>query len=112
MSIIKTENLCFSYDEGREVLKNINIEINEGEFVAVLGHNGSGKSTFAKHLNAILLPTSGKVFVDGMDTSDEEKLGDIRTGGAAVAHNKLIKLMKIIPAHSAVRHCAVDQICP
>ncbi|MBQ2916077.1 MAG: energy-coupling factor transporter ATPase [Clostridia bacterium] len=87
MSIIKTENLCFSYDEGREVLKNINIEINEGEFVAVLGHNGSGKSTFAKHLNAILLPTSGKVFVDGMDTSDEEKLGDIRKTAGMVFQN-------------------------
>lgn len=87
MSIIKTENLCFSYDEGREVLKNINIEINEGEFVAVLGHNGSGKSTFAKHLNAILYPTSGKVFVDGMDTSDDEKLGDIRKTVGMVFQN-------------------------
>lgn len=87
MSIIKTENLCFSYDEGKEVLKNINIEINEGEFVAVLGHNGSGKSTFAKHLNAILYPTSGKVFVDGMDTSDDEKLSDIRKTVGMVFQN-------------------------
>ncbi len=87
MSIIKTENLCFSYDEGREVLKNINIEINEGEFVAVLGHNGSGKSTFAKHLNAILVPTSGKVFIDGTDTSIDENLAEVRKTVGMVFQN-------------------------
>ena len=87
MSIIKTENLCFSYDEGKEVLKNINIEINEGEFVAVLGHNGSGKSTLAKHFNAILLPSSGKVFVDGLDTSSDENLNTIRKNVGMVFQN-------------------------
>ena len=69
--MIKTENLSFSYGEGQSVLNDINIEIEDGAFVAVLGHNGSGKSTFAKHLNAILLPTGGKAYVFGTDTSDE-----------------------------------------
>ena len=81
--IIKTENLCFEYKneesgEVTEVLKNVSAEIKKGEFVAVLGHNGSGKSTFAKHINAILMPKSGKVFVDGIDTSLPDRLFDIR----------------------------------
>ena len=74
--MIKVNELVYSYvtDDGEceEVLKNINIEIEKGDFVAVLGHNGSGKSTFAKHLNAILLPMGGKVYVGGIDTSDED----------------------------------------
>ena len=82
-NIIRTENLCFNYtdDETGEktcVLKDISLEIKRGEFIAVLGHNGSGKSTFAKHLNAILIPTSGKVWVGDIDTSDEKRLYDIR----------------------------------
>ena len=82
-NIIRTENLCFNYtdDETGEttcVLKDISLEIKRGEFIAVLGHNGSGKSTFAKHLNAILTPTSGKVWVGDIDTSDEKRLYDIR----------------------------------
>ena len=76
--MIKTENLSFSYGEGQSVLNDINIEIENGAFVAVLGHNGSGKSTFAKHLNAILLPTGGKAYVFGTDTSDENMLDEIR----------------------------------
>lgn len=69
---IKTEDLCFSYpaESGEEsvgVLRDLNIAIERGSFVAVLGHNGSGKSTFAKLLNMILRPTSGKVYIDGMD---------------------------------------------
>lgn len=87
MSIIKTENLCFSYDEGKEVLKNINIEINEGEFVAILGHNGSGKSTLAKHFNAILSPSSGKIYVDGLDASLDENLKSIRKTVGMVFQN-------------------------
>ena len=79
--ILKTESLTFSYpaeDAPKEVLNGVNLEIQEGSFVAVLGHNGSGKSTLAKHLNAILLPSGGKVFVSGLDTCDEQKLLDIR----------------------------------
>ena len=77
--MIKIDNLTFTYD-GQETpaLDGINITLNEGEFVAVLGHNGSGKSTLAKHLNGILLPCGGKVYVDGIDTSDEEQLFALR----------------------------------
>lgn len=92
MNIITTENLCFNYinddtGESREVLKNVSVEIPKGQFVAVLGHNGSGKSTFAKHLNAILTPTSGKVWIDGTDTSDEECLYEIRKKVGMVFQN-------------------------
>lgn len=94
MSIIRTENLCFSYKSGdeenpviTEVLKNINLDIKKGEFVSILGHNGSGKSTLAKHFNAILLPSSGKVYIDGIDTSDESRLFDIRKRAGMVFQN-------------------------
>ena len=90
--IIKAENLCFEYKneesgEVTEVLKNVSAEIKKGEFVAVLGHNGSGKSTFAKHINAILMPKSGKVFVDGIDTSLPDRLFDIRKIAGMVFQN-------------------------
>ena len=81
-TILKTEELRFSYQEetipAPVVLDGVDLEIQAGSFVAVLGHNGSGKSTLAKHLNAILLPTGGKVYVDGIDTTDEDRLLDIR----------------------------------
>lgn len=80
--IIQARDLTFRYTTAEgvapTVLDHVNLDIEAGSFVAILGHNGSGKSTFAKHLNAILLPTSGKVYVDGMDTTDEDKLLDIR----------------------------------
>ncbi|MDL2300463.1 energy-coupling factor transporter ATPase [Clostridiaceae bacterium OttesenSCG-928-D20] len=77
--IIKIENLSFSYpDSGEPAIKNLSLEIERGSFVAVLGHNGSGKSTLAKHLNAILLPSEGKVLVSGMDSSDYDNLIQIR----------------------------------
>ena len=86
--IIKIENLRFAYSETEEpVIKNLSLEIESGSFVAVLGHNGSGKSTLAKHLNAILLPTEGKVYVKGMDTADEEHLMDIRRSVGMVFQN-------------------------
>ena len=89
--IIRTENLTFRYttEEGAAptVLDGVSLTIQPGEFVAVLGHNGSGKSTLAKHLNAILLPTAGKVYVDGMDTADEDKLLDIRRRVGMVFQN-------------------------
>lgn len=68
-------------------LSEISIEIKKGEFVAVLGHNGSGKSTFAKHLNALLLPTDGVVYIKGMDTTDEKHLWDIRQTAGMVFQN-------------------------
>ncbi len=90
-SIIQTEGLRFSYTNAEGdtpiVLDGVDLEIAPGSFVVVLGHNGSGKSTLAKHLNAILLPSGGKVYVDGMDTADEEKLLDIRRTVGMVFQN-------------------------
>ena len=87
-TIIKVEKLVFTY-EGAEkpTLNGLDLEIAEGSFVAVLGHNGSGKSTLFKHMNAILLPTSGKVWVRDMDTADEDKLLDIRRTVGMVFQN-------------------------
>ena len=89
--IIKTQDLLFRYttEEGvaPTVLDRIRLTIEPGSFVAILGHNGSGKSTLAKHFNAILLPTDGKVYVDGMDTADEERLLDIRRRVGMVFQN-------------------------
>jgi energy-coupling factor transport system ATP-binding protein len=90
-SIIKIEDLTFRYtsEEGvaPTVLDGVSLSIETGSFVAVLGHNGSGKSTLAKHMNAILLPSGGKVYVDGMDTADEEHLLDIRRQVGMVFQN-------------------------
>ena len=86
--ILRTEHLTFTYPgEERPTLGDLSLEIARGSFVAVLGHNGSGKSTLAKHFNAILLPTGGKVYVDGMDTSDESLLVDIRRTVGMVFQN-------------------------
>ena len=87
--MVSIKDLTFTYSEETPVtvLNHINLEICDGEFVAVLGHNGSGKSTLAKHLNAILIPSGGKVYVDGMDTSDESKVWDIRSNAAMVFQN-------------------------
>lgn len=90
---IQVENVCFSYDsvdEGlpvKNAVDGVSLTINKGEFVAVIGHNGCGKSTLAKHLNAMLLPDSGKVYVDGDDTSDENKTWDIREKVGLVLQN-------------------------
>jgi len=91
-SIIKTENLAFSYytadgSVSKPVLNNVNLEIKAGTFVAVIGHNGSGKTTLAKHFNAILLPGGGQVFVDKMDTSNEELIIEIRRRVGMVFQN-------------------------
>ncbi|MFI3227712.1 MAG: energy-coupling factor transporter ATPase [Clostridia bacterium] len=84
---IKTENLVHSYEQHPLALNNVNLEFSQGEFVAFLGHNGSGKSTFAKHLNAILLPTGGHVLIDNLDTSDESLLFEIRKRCGMVFQN-------------------------
>ena len=89
--IIKTEGLRFSYTTAEGVspvvLDGVDLDIQVGTFVAVLGHNGSGKSTLAKHMNAILLPSGGKVYVDGMDTADETRLLDVRRTVGMVFQN-------------------------
>ncbi len=93
-SIIAAHNLLFSYDntDGASdmphiVLNDVSLNIKRGEMVAILGHNGCGKSTLAKHFNSILLPFSGTIVVDGMNTSDESKLYDIRQTVGMVFQN-------------------------
>ncbi len=90
--IIQTGNLTFSYppDEGKEpvqALRGVDLSIARGSFTVILGHNGSGKSTLAKHMNAVLLPVGGKVWVDGMDTSDEDLLLEVRRRVGMVFQN-------------------------
>ena len=96
MGIVKAENLTFEYirrDEDGNVegitkaVDDVSIDIKQGDFVAVLGHNGSGKSTFAKHLNALVMPTEGTVWVDGMDTREEENTLRVRQTAGMVFQN-------------------------
>ncbi len=96
MGIIKTRDLIYEYirrdEEGNvegitRALDDINLDVKQGDFVAILGHNGSGKSTLAKHINAILYPTEGTVWVDGMDTAREEHLWEIRQKAGMVFQN-------------------------
>lgn len=87
-SIIEIKNLHYTYPgDETESLCGVSLEIERGSFVAVLGHNGSGKSTLAKHLNAILLPTEGKVLINGIDTAEEDRLLDIRRTVGMVFQN-------------------------
>ncbi|WP_323985067.1 energy-coupling factor transporter ATPase [Fusibacter ferrireducens] len=89
--MIKTENLYFRYqdekDEEKYALKDVNLHVKDGEFVVIIGHNGSGKSTLSKLLNGIFLPTSGKIYIDKMDTSDEELIWEIRKTAGMVFQN-------------------------
>ncbi len=96
MKIVKTEKLTFEYirrDENDNVegittaVDNVSLEVEPGQFIAILGHNGSGKSTLAKHLNAILYPTEGTVWVDGMDTTDDNNIWKIRNAAGMVFQN-------------------------
>lgn len=96
MGIIKVKDLIFEYirrdEEGNvegitTAVDNVNLDINPGDFVAILGHNGSGKSTLAKHLNAILYPTEGTVWVDGKDTQKDEYIWEIRQTAGMVFQN-------------------------
>ncbi len=96
MNIIKARKLAYEYlkmDEDGNVearqraVDDVNLDVQAGDFVAILGHNGSGKSTLAKHINAILVPTEGTLYVDGKDTSDESKLWEIRQSAGMVFQN-------------------------
>ena len=92
MSFIHVENVTFRYGTDdplslKEALSGVSLAVERGEFVALLGHNGCGKSTLAKHFNAMLLPTSGKVFVDGMDTTEENLKYEIRRRVGLVLQN-------------------------
>ena len=86
--IIKIDKVKYKYEKDSEYAVNgISLSIKEGEFTAVIGRNGSGKSTLAKLINSILLPTEGKIYVKGMDTSDDTKLWDIRQTAGMVFQN-------------------------
>ena len=85
--MIKIDHVTYRYDEEHTALKDISLEINKGEMLAIVGHNGSGKSTLAKHLNALLLPTEGRVEVDGMDTAVEANTLNIRKKVGMVFQN-------------------------
>lgn len=96
MEMIRAKNLIYEYirrdEEGNvesihTAIDNVNLNIEKGDFIAILGHNGSGKSTLAKHMNAILTPTDGTLFVNGMDTKEEEKIWDIRQSAGMVFQN-------------------------
>lgn len=96
MGIIKADDVTFEYirrdEEGNvegitTAVDHVSLDIAQGDFIAILGHNGSGKSTLAKHINAILNPTEGTVWVDGMNTSDEDKVWDIRQTAGMVFQN-------------------------
>ncbi len=96
MNIIEVKDLSFEYpitdDEGNvvggnKVLENINLEIPKGQFLAILGHNGCGKSTLAKHFNGILIGNSGKVYVNGIDTADDDRIYDVRQTVGMVFQN-------------------------
>lgn len=88
-NFIKLVDVSFRYDDGavENILSGINLQINRGEFLAILGHNGSGKSTLAQHLNAMLLPSAGDVLVNGINTRDESKIYEIRSTVGLVLQN-------------------------
>ena len=96
MEIVKAKDVVFEYirrdEEGNvegitTAVDHVSMNIEQGDFIAILGHNGSGKSTLAKHINAILYPTEGTVWVDGIDTTEEDRLWDIRQTAGMVFHN-------------------------
>ena len=98
MKMVKTENVSYEYTKVVEIkgenverklmaLQDINIDIEKGDFIAILGHNGSGKSTFAKHLNALVTPSEGTIWVDGMDTKDDSLVWKIRQNTGMVFQN-------------------------
>lgn len=96
MGIVQAKDLTFEYiirdDEDnvenvKTAVDHVSLDIEQGQFIAILGHNGSGKSTFAKHINALLSPTEGSIWVDGMDTKDADKLWDIRQTAGMVFQN-------------------------
>lgn len=91
-NMIKSEDLVFKYVNAEEktekiAINHVSMEVKKGEFLVVLGHNGSGKSTMAKHINALLLPSGGKMYVDGLDTSDIENIWEVRRRAGMVFQN-------------------------
>ena len=96
MDMVQTEKLIFEYEKRDEegnvigmsrAIDEVDIDVKEGQFIAILGHNGSGKSTLAKHINAILVPTEGTMWVNGKDTSDPNELWNVRQSAGMVFQN-------------------------
>lgn len=96
MDMVKTDKLVFEYEKRDEegnvigthrAVDEVNLDVKEGQFIAILGHNGSGKSTLAKHINAILVPTGGTMWVDGKDTKKPEELWNVRQSAGMVFQN-------------------------
>lgn len=96
MGIIKTRKLKYDYlkydENGQQAechtaVEDVDLDIQEGQFISILGHNGSGKSTLAKHMNALLIPTEGTLWIDGMDTAAVEELWEIRQKAGMVFQN-------------------------
>lgn len=90
--MIKIEDVTYEYkslidDSVQTAVKNLSLEVKKGEFLVILGHNGSGKSTLSKMMNGLLMPTSGQIFVKGMDTNDEDKIWEIRESAGIVFQN-------------------------
>ena len=87
MVAVEIKSVSFSYGKSKKALNNINLSINEGERVTILGHNGSGKSTLAKLLNGLLLPSEGEVQIFGLSSSDKKNLPEIRKTAGMVFQN-------------------------
>ena len=96
MKMIKTDKLVFEYEKRDEegniigksrAIDEVSLDIEPGQFIAILGHNGSGKSTLAKHMNALLVPSDGTMWLDGMDTKEDEHLWDVRQSAGMVFQN-------------------------
>lgn len=96
MKMIKTDKLVFEYEKRDEegniigksrAIDEVSLDIEPGQFIAILGHNGSGKSTLAKHMNALLVPSDGTMWVDGMDTKEDEHLWEVRQSAGMVFQN-------------------------
>lgn len=92
MGILKIKNLIHDYideedDSKFRAIDNVSLDVESGQFITILGHNGSGKSSLAKHINALLMPTEGSVWVDGIETTDEGKILDIRQTAGMVFQN-------------------------
>ena len=117
---IEFENVSFAYideEEGTEnrVVENLSLSIEKGDFVCVLGHNGCGKSTTAKLCNAILVPQSGRVLVDGIDTKDEERLYDIRRKVGMVFQNPDNQIVATIVEDDVAfgpENLGINNFCP
>ena len=115
-NFIEANKISFSYPSfdgalPELVLNNVSVSVKEGEFLAVLGHNGSGKSTLAKHFNAILIPAEGKVTVDGIDTTEESKLYEIRQEVGMVFQNPDNQIVANVVEEDEIGRASVGKEC-